>query len=511
MSSPSQPSRRAVLTSAAAGLAGLALGAGSRGSSASPATDRWNVLLLVSDEHNPRFLHAAGASWLQTPNLDRLAAEGVRCTRATATSPVCAPARMGILTGNHPQETGVLSNGHVLNPRTRTLAHVFGTAGYTTACFGKTHANHPSATYGFDHFLTKDTEAYKLLASSMKESTRSLPVPAAEQALWDGIADRRLRAAPTMAEHTLLSGIVLATLERWLDEPRDRPFFAYASWTEPHHPWVVPARLYGLYKPEDVPLPPQGLKLSPIPDGIRRENGWDKLSEAQQRLCLSKYAAAVTYTDEVVGKILAMLKARGLDRNTIVVYTTDHGDMAAEKGMWLKGVMYEPAVGIPLIIRMPGRLGAGRTTDALVSGADLLPTLASLTGVPVPDVSGLDLSAALSGTDMGPRHLFATLGGQPDGKLPGQLMVRDARYKLIRYRATPATGRVEYQELYDLVADPSETRDLMSTPVGKRIAREMTALSDTWLASRRACPYPVQRVVDLPQDADLDDPELEWE
>lgn len=495
-------SRRDLLNLLAGGVIGAAL---PRGPSAAPAREGpWNVVMLVSDEHSPRLPRPGQPSWVQTPHLDRLCREGVQLTRAYATSPICAPARMGLLTGRYPYETGVLSNHHIFDPRNQTIADVFRAGGYHTAAVGKTHVNHPSATYGFDVWMSKESAAFRLETRGRREQVRPLPVPAAERALWEGISDRRLRGAPIAAEWTLMSGVVLDTLSQWLAHPPREPFFVYASWTEPHWYWHLPEDLYDLYDPASIPLPPAPGPLSPVPASIRQKAGWDRMSEAQHRLCLAKYGAAITYSDRVLGRVMQLLDQNGLSEKTILVYTTDHGDMAAEKRMWLKGVMYDAAAGIPLVIRAPGLLPAGKPSRALMSGADLLPTLAGLAGVPVPAwVTGGDLTAALKGEHSGPEHLFATLSGRPGHGAPGQLMARDDRWKLIRYRQ----GQERSEELYDMQEDPDEARDLAKDARGRAALQALGAASERWLASLEPCPYPLltpSGVVGDPEDPNND-------
>lgn len=507
---PTQPrSRRDVLRLLGGAAAAGALGA----SGAANAQDRpWNVLLLVSDEHSPRLPAPGGTPWLETPNLARLASEGVTLTRAYATSPICAPARMGLLAGKHPAETAVLSNGHSFDPANRTIAHVFGEAGYQTACVGKTHVNRSTSSYGFDTWLSKESDAFKMLLRARKEGTEPLPVPEAERALWEGIADRRLRGAPIAAPWTPISAVVMDVMRLWLGEPPTRPFFYYGSWTEPHWVWNLPSDVYGRYDPAAIPLPSAGPPtLARVPEENRQRYGWAAMSEAQHRLCLARYAAAITYTDRVLGVILDLLDQSGQADRTIVVYTSDHGDMAAQKRLWLKGLMYDASCGIPMIVRMPGVLPAGTTCPALMSGADLLPTLAGLAGLPPPaDLSGRDLSAALRGEDPGPEHLFATLGGRPNNKLPPQIMVRDQRYKLIRYKADPDLGRPELRELYDMDEDPDEDHDLSDTLLGRARAERMSRLGDAWLLTLRPSPFPLQHGEKAPK-GDAGDPNADVE
>lgn len=505
-------SRRELLQLAAGGAAGLATGAigyhpraartappepGGGGGGSRP----WNVLMLVSDEHSPHFVDAV-SPWVGTPHLNRLASEGVRATNVYATSPICAPARMGLLTGLFPTETGVLGNGQALDPRTRTIAHTFGAAGFETVCLGKTHVGSPGATFGFDTWLSPESDAYRLEAEGFKARTRALPVPESERALWASVADHRLRGAPIDADRTLMSGVVLDHAEQFMaTRSNERPFFLYVSWTEPHWYWNLPRAFYGKHHVADTPLPTWvdgDLDDAPLARSYQQANGWDRMSDDAQRLCRARYADAVTYTDWVVGQLLASLERHGLADNTLVVYTSDHGDMAGEKRMWLKSVMFDGAAAVPTIFRMPGVLPKGATTDALISGADLFPTLAALAGAPLANpVSGVDQSQVLRGRATSQEAVFSCIHGRASTRMPGHFMVRDTKYKLVRYRHPDPSRKEEVRELYDMVNDPAENRNIAADRARRSTVAELVARGDTWLQSRAVCPYPLLRTSDL--------------
>ena len=170
------------------------------------AEKRRHVVLLVSDEHNPRVMGCAGDPDVATPTLDRMAAEGLRATRAYAASPVCAPARISMLTGLYPAESGVLLNHHVLNTDTPTVAATFKAAGYQTVCIGKTHTNNPGATYGFDVWKGKDSLEFQERLVAARKAEQILPLPASEKGAWSGIADKRLRGGPVGWLHPVVPG-----------------------------------------------------------------------------------------------------------------------------------------------------------------------------------------------------------------------------------------------------------------------------------------------------------------
>lgn len=508
-------SRRGLLGGALAAGASLMLGGGraAQGQGQKP----WNIVMLVSDEHNRKRMGCAGDPVVRTPNIDRLAAQGVRCTAAYASSPVCAPARVSLLTGLTPQQHGVYMNSHIFDARSHTFAEHFRKHGYTTAVIGKTHTNTTNVSYGFDYWMNRESVAFKAELEVHRRDTVPQPVPAAEQALWDGIADKRLRGAPIDLERTVFSDILLRSVASWLAQPRTKPFFLYASWLEPHPTWMLPRAWYNLYDPAKIPLPPwpaDDLTDAPVPALVQKLSGWDRMSEAQHRLCLARYLAAVSYSDFVVGEILTRLDELGLTNNTLVVYLSDHGDMASEKRMWLKGLMYDASAGIPLVFRMPGQLRSGTSSDVLFGGTDLFPTLAGLVGAAADlpsNLAGRDLSAQVRGGGGGPEYLYSTLGSPTGFGYPPQLMVRNRQYKLIRYHGPRQLGKAEMRELYDLKADPWESTNLATKRELAPVVSTLVEASDTWFQGLGGCPYPIKSLKGAEAEAAAEDPNADTE
>lgn len=485
--------------------AGLACGRDAKPNAPGPE-EPYNVLVIVSDEHNAGVMGCAGDPIIQTPNLDRLAAGGVRLSRAYAASPVCAPARQSLLTGLWPNEHGQWGNNAIFDERVPTLAPIFQAAGYHTAFIGKSHANNPGQTFGFDLWQGRDTALWKGTGLALQANIHNAPWRDDKEP-FKAIPDRRLRGRPLKSEDNRDGGTWLDLTTRFLRSAPKQPWLLYSSFAAPHHPWEIPEPYYWMYDPSKLVMPEDladPLTDSLVARSIRQENKWNRMDEAAHRLCRARYYGAVSYADSLVGRLLGVLDELDLTRRTLVVYLSDHGDMASAKGMWLKSVMFDPAVRVPAIFRMPGQLAAGTTVDGLWSGTDLSSTLAGLVGAGahVPKtLSGRDRSPMLKGKPgYSPEYTFSVLTPQPKGEWPGQLMVRSSRFKLIHYPPGKHTDRQEYVEFYDLEQDPLEQKNLSKTASFQRELRDHLSAGREFLAEQDYCPYPVRRVQDMPED-----------
>lgn len=480
-----------------AGLVAQAIAAGALVSGgAAAAADRkppgqagkqWNILVITSDEHNPKILGCAGNPVIRTPGIDRLAREGTLCTRTYAASPLCAPSRQSMMTGNYPQEHGQLSNSHVFNENLRTWAHHFKSHGYLTACIGKMHVNNEQSSFGFD-YLGPDVRG--------KATTRSWD-PRDKEA-FDASPDVRLRGMVLDDPQADYDGLVVDDSVRWLKENRDRKFFLHASMVKPHWPWDAPREFYYMYDPATIDLPsivPDHLERNYVPREKKRRLGWDRITEDMHRVYRARYYGSLSWLDSNVQRLLETLDELGLTDETLVIYTTDHGDMAGEKGLWLKGVMYDAVLRVPLVVRMPGVVPAGRTCDALLNGVDLFPTIAGLTGttegLPA-DLSGEDRSTVILGEAEGPLYTFSVAKIPVPLQLLGQIMARSRRWKLIFY-PNLADGGDRYV-LYDMENDPDETTNLAADPEFADVVAEHRQAIDAFLAGLKEPLYPPELV-----------------
>jgi len=276
-------------------------------------------------------------------------------------------------------------------------------------------------------------------------------------------------------EHTL-DAYAVENAIRFLEENKGRRFCLTVQMHGPHDPWVAPPPYDTLYRPSDLPLPPyrEGeYDAKPaMQKRIWRETGADRFTDEQIRIILAHYYGLVTYSDMLVGKVLDKLAALGLDEKTVVLYTADHGDMIGTHRMFTKGfAFYEPAIRIPLIIRVPARLPRGARSDALVSNVDFLPTTLELLGLP--PASGLEGRSQVPvwrGSSRGRDAIFAGEGYEGEDRL---VMLRTRQWKLTRYDEGGG-------ELYDLERDPNELHNVIANPKYAAVVRRLTRQLERW-------------------------------
>lgn len=432
---------------------------------------RPNLLVIMSDEHAPQFSGAYGHSRVQTPHMDRLAREGVLFESAYCNSPVCVPSRMSFMTGRHVHEIGTWDNASPLSTEIPTWAHLVRAQGYDAVLAGKQHFIGPDQLHGFRAQLARDlhAELYHPI-HDWAEGTPPAAVP------WAHLS----RAGPgTTVEIEVDDAVEQAALKYLRDPARGRdPWILNVSFIAPHFPFVVPQRFWDLYPPEEVDMPviPPGHLAGqhPVYQRLRANFGLTDVSESQVRRARAGYYGLITYLDEKIGRLIDALEQTGLRDNTLVVYCSDHGEMAGEHGLWRKSNFYEHASRVPLIMNWPGHLPAGRRVPETVSLVDLVATMIEVTGAsPVGTLDGDSLWALAQGEVAGWKdEAFSELHANGIARPIG--MLRRGRYKLNVSLDDPP-------ELYDLVADPCEMHDLAADPAHKAILDALRArLYDGW-------------------------------
>ena len=436
----------------------------------------------------------AGNGIVQTPHLDRLAAGGVRLTRAFTTVPLCTPARASLWTGLWPTHHGMLINSHWRTPgpapanarlpdATPTLGTVLRAAGYATAYFGKWHVG-PDADLdrcGFDHHPAPDAFRRRLAARGVRREVR-------QAIARDYIFKDYLFAGITNLDGDDFYEIWLCSqASAWLrGHARSRgagaggggqPFACVVSLPGPHPGYVVPERYAARYDPRAMPLWPNAtddLADKPAPQRLYRDTitSSGSLSDAEWRACIARYYAFCTLIDDQLGRLLGTLQALGVEQDTLVLFVTDHGDLIGAHRLWDKGpFLYEEQIHVPCIARLPGVLPAGTRCDAFAGLHDLLPTLAAGLGQALPrPVDG--------------RSLWGQLGGQPappdwpddayvqyHGEGIGLYSLRALRTDRHKYVYSP----FDRDELYDLQADPWELTNLAAAPGSAAILADLRA------------------------------------
>ncbi len=408
--------------------------------------NRPNVLFVFADQWRAQATGYAGDANVHTPNLDALAAESVNFTHAVSGCPVCSPYRASLLTGQNPLTHGIFVNDVPLAPDAGRLARRFAAAGYDTAYIGKWHLDAHGRSAWIPPERRQGFRYWKVL-----ECTHDYPHSAyyagdsAEKRYWPGYdAFAQTRDA-------------IAYLR---ERPNDRPFLLMLSWGPPHSPYyTAPDEFRARYSPEALRLPPN------VPPE----------TAARARQILAGYYAHCTALDAALGELLAALRALGLEEDTLLVFTSDHGDMLGSQGHFNKQRPWDESVRVPFLLRHPARLGrAPRRLNAPLDAPDLLPTLLGLCGLPIPaGVEGLDFSAhILGGPD--PSDGAALLAcyhpfGQYNRPKHGGREYRGLRTERHTYvRALDGPWL-----LYDNTTDPFQMHNLAAAPEHAALRRDL--------------------------------------
>ena len=452
------------------------------GSIAGAAEPRPNVLLICVDDLKPA-LGCYGDAAAKTPHVDRLAARGVRFSRAYCNQAVCSPSRNSLLVGLRPQSLGIYdlaTNFRVAAPDAITLPQHFRAAGYRTSALGKVfHVGHGNreddASWDVPHFRAK-TVQYVLPENQG---------PSREAARFDNQSPDKLpKGAPTEAADvsldTYADGQLAAEVVRRLEAfagaaPASRqPFFMAVGFVKPHLPFVAPKRYWDLHDPARLPQPavtepPAGApayapqfggelrQYSRVPDE-------GPIPVEMTRHLIHGYYAATSYMDACLGRVLDALDATGLADETIVVLWGDHGWHLGDHGMWCKHTNYEQAARIPLVVAVPGGR-RGVATEALVESVDIYPTLAELAGLPRPSgIDGRSFATVLADPGLtNPATATATrdhvIHVYPRQKRLGRA-IRTDTLRLVEWRVPGEGPDTAELELYDYATDPLETKNL---------------------------------------------------
>lgn len=430
-----------------------------------------NILLIHSDQHRYDCLRAHGLREVHTPNLDRLAREGVRFTRAYSTIPICTPARASLLTGTWPTTHGCFNIptseiDRAARPELPTIFQLLKAHGYRTSWVGKYHGElptpQPGPTDGVDQFIS---------TWNYREHCRlnHIPLPPSRHGLFGDENTTQPADQTTLAWQADLVTHLLG------DGTDLTPRFIRWDPPEPHLPCQPHTDFASLYPPASIPpWPSFPDSLHGKPGILRRQRriwGLENWSWDQWAPVVRLYLGIISELDHHIGRVLAHLDATGLASRTLVIYTTDHGDFCGGHGLMDKHFcFYEDIAHIPLLLRWPGRLAPGSTCDAFASGAiDTARTILTAAGIaPPPTFVGQDL-AALATNSLSPRPFaFAQYFGTESGSYSCR-MIRDQRYKFIYHPVG------ELHELYDLEADPGELTNLIHDPAHQPIASRLQA------------------------------------
>ncbi len=432
-----------------------------------------NVLLICVDDLKP-VLGCYGDKLAKSPNIDKLAARGVRFDRAYCNQAVCSPSRNALLVGLRSQTLGIYdlaTNFRRAVPEAVTLPQYFKQHGYRTEAMGKLfhvgHGNHEdAASWSVPHFQAKS------IAYAQKENSATAT---REGALFEnknaanlpkGAAYESADVDDSTYGDGKIADEAIQRLQAAKGRP-DQPFFIAVGFVKPHLPFCAPKKYWDLYDPRQFALSEQKTPPAKAPDyapqfGGELRNYKDiptkgELPADLQRTLIHGYYAATSYMDAQLGRVLSKLEETGLVKNTIVILWGDHGWHLGDHGMWCKHTNYEQAARIPFIVSAPGKL-PGVATQSLAESVDLYPSLCELAGLPVPStLDGRSFATALA--DPKATTKKAIIHVYPRGNRLGRA-VRNERYRLVEWKVIGAPPESAELELYDYEKDPLETENI---------------------------------------------------
>ena len=444
-------------------------------------TQRPNLLYIHTDQHNPYVTGCYGDPLVQTPNLDRLAANGAVFDHVYCPSPICVPSRMAMLSGRHPFQNQVWTNSHILDSAIPTLAHAMGAAGYQPALMGRMHSVGPDQLHGYAERYVGDHSPNHIGGSGVARG------------VLDGTAgpDRisLVKSGPGQMAYQVHDEYVTAATVDYLNrlgvkkrsDGRLDPFSISVGLMLPHPPYVARREDYALYR-EQMTLPAKPLPFDqvthPFLRAWRTHTGIESVTQDEILRARAAYWGLVHRVDILVGQILDALHVNGLAENTLIVYSSDHGDMQGEHGLWWKHVFYEESVKVPLILTWPGVIPAGQRCGRVVSQLDLNATLLDALGAPpLPNSPGRSVLGLISDVRATPEWEDVAFSEYcADEYVPAaidngrtyQRMIRLGDWKLIYYHGMAP-------QLFNLAEDPGEQTDRAADPGCRAIGDELTA------------------------------------
>jgi choline-sulfatase len=437
-----------------------------------PAGRQPDMLIIMADQMVPSALPCYGNPVTRAPAMSLLADSGVVFDAAYTASPLCAPARASFMTGLLPSRSRVYDNAAEFSSQIPTFAHYLRDAGYRTVLSGKMHFCGPDQLHGFEERLT--TDIYPADYGWTPDWDRPHERPS-----WYHDMTSVIQAGPCVRSNQLdFDDEVAFAAERSLfghiRSGDERPFCYVVSFSHPHDPFTIPRKWWDLYRGEDVPMPRIGYEealLHPHERRLREVCAMDGVTVTadQVRAARRAYYGAISYVDDHVAALLGLLRETGRLDDTVVIVTSDHGEMLGERGAWYKMSFYEGAVRVPLIVRAPSLFAPGRV-PAAVSTMDLLPTMVGL-------ANGGDTSGIVGPLDG--RSLMPHLSGHPDrddvvaeylaeGAIAPIVMIRRGRHKFIHSPADP-------DQLFDLASDPDERVNRTDDPKSAGLVAEFRA------------------------------------
>ena len=438
-------------------------------------TKKPNLLFLFSDQHARHVTGCYGDRLVKTPNLDRLAAGGVTFDNAYCPSPICVPSRMSMLTGRHPSAQDCWTNDDFLASDRATWLHALGAAGYRPHLAGRLHAMGPDQMHGY---VTRNVGDHSANYAGIPRRDMG-PLHQTNDPWRVSVDVSGAGQSSYQVKDVETTDAALAELERIAVRRRegsDDPFCLSVGLMLPHPPYVAWAEDYALYADKiHPPALPAAEREHPWLEWWRKDRGIATVDPAAALRARAAYWGLVTRLDILIGRILDTLERLGLAEDTLVVYTSDHGDQIGERGLWWKHTFYEESASVPLILRWPGHLPAGQRRAQVVNLIDVTATILDALGAqPLPHAQGTSLlGVARDATTPWIDETFSeyctdAIPAWTGGMAVRQRMIRSGSWKLVYYHGYRP-------QLFDLADDPRELTDLAEAPAHRAVREQLTA------------------------------------
>ena len=435
------------------------------------ARKRPNILFLMPDQHRYQAMGCAGNPDVRTPYIDKLAADGVMMRHTIANTPVCCPARANILTGQYAHRNGMVANDLRLRERGVSVAREFAGAGYRTGFVGKWHLDGGprlpgfvppgERRHGFEYWAANQCSHAHFDNHYFRDTPEPIRLGKFESEGWADLGVEFLEATKRDA----------------------RPFFLTIQWGPPHDPYKAPDVYRRLYEASRLQMRPN----------------WRSGDKAPGREEIAHYYGMVTSIDDQVGRLTGKLDELGLAGDTVVIFSSDHGDMLGSHGMRLKRKPWEESIRVPGIVRWPGRVKAGTASDAFFTHVDFAPTMLGLAGLKAPRaMQGMDLSDVILGRSTKvPDSAYMAIHGTYQGDdTPGAWRgIRTQSHVYARFQDKPWV-------LYDVEKDPYEMKNLVGEESAAGLMKEMEAqlqrrmkeADDSWASDWQGLPEDAGRL-----------------
>jgi choline-sulfatase len=415
-----------------------------------------NILIVMADQMAPAFLPIHGHPLTRAPNMQALAESGVVFDSAYCASPLCSPSRASFMSGVLPSRTRVYDNAAEFSADIPTFAHCLRLRGYQTILSGKMHFCGPDQLHGFEHRLTTDIyPADFLWTPDWDRPEHRLSWYHNMSSVHEAGVCVRTNQLDYDDEVTFSAERAIFDIARSKDP---RPFLLVASFGHPHDPFAAPQRYWDLYRHEDIDMPARAIAPDALDAHSKRLRhvcamDVEPATDAQTRNARHAYYGAISYIDDQLGRLMEALRSAGLGEDTIIVLTSDHGEMLGERGLWYKMSFFEGACRVPLVVASPGRIEPRRVA-ASVSLVDLMPTLIDISGgdarsFPI-SIDGRSLGAHLRGAEGRDEAIGEYLA---EGAVAPLVMIRRGEFKFVHSAPDP-------DQLYNVKRDPGERENL---------------------------------------------------